>query len=42
MALASAIQDEFHFASLVAIVSVLSDKDAVGILALERSSITSS
>ena len=32
MALASAIQDEFHFASLVAIVSVLSDKDAVGIL----------
>ena len=31
-ALASAIQDEFHFASLVAVVAVLSDKDAVGIL----------
>ena len=31
-AVASAIQDEFHFSSLVAVVSVLSDKDAVGIL----------
>lgn len=31
-ALATAIQEEFHFSSLVAIVSVLSDKDAVGIL----------
>jgi dihydrofolate synthase / folylpolyglutamate synthase len=31
-ALASAIQDDFHFASLVAVVSVLRDKDTVGIL----------
>jgi dihydrofolate synthase/folylpolyglutamate synthase len=31
-ALASAIRDEFHFVSLVAVVAVLRDKDAIGIL----------
>ncbi len=31
-ALASAIQDEFHFAVLVAVVAVLRDKDAIGIV----------